>query len=124
MRIAIAFFAIAAATAGHAASAKIEAKVVRTLTTDGTRFGGCMVQLNHRIATLAAELRQPVMLECPGAWVTFSCSGTHTKVEAADRMFESAKMAFALDRTVVLEVTDAKKHHGHCYAHRVDVKKN
>lgn len=109
---------------GYAASAKIEAKALRTLATDGERFGGCMIQLNRNLAALAAELPDPVVLNCPGSWVTFSCSGTHTTKDAAARMFDSAKMAFELEKTVVLEVTDEKKHHGHCYARRVDVKKN
>ena len=124
LRITGLLLAATIATAGHAAAAKIEARVVRTLTTDGVRFGGCMVQLDRRIAVLAADLAQPVVLNCPGSWVTFSCSGTHTSKDAAERMFESAKSAFSLEKTIVLEVTDTKKHHGHCYAQRVDVKKN
>ena len=36
-------------------------------------------------------------------------------------MFESAQMAFALDRELMVEVTDEMKHNGHCYARRVDV---
>lgn len=109
--------------ATYAASAKIEAKAVRTLATDGTRFGGCMVQLDRNLAVVAAELPDPVALNCPGAWVTFSCSGTHTTKDAAARMFDSAKMGFELGRTLVLEVTDERTHHGHCFARRVDVKR-
>ena len=116
--------AIVVVPAIHAASAKITAKALRTLATDGDRFGGCMVQLNRNVAVLAANLPEPVVLNCPGSWVTFSCSGRHTTKEAAARMFESAKMGFELDKTLILEVTDEKKHHGHCYARRIDVKKD
>ena len=116
--------ALAIAATSHAVSAKIEAKAVRTLATDGARFGGCMVQLNRKVAVLAANLPEPIALDCPGHWVTFSCAGTHTTKDAALRMFESAKMGFELDKTLVLEVTDERKHNGHCYARRVDVKKN
>lgn len=83
-----------------------------------------MVQLNRNIAILAANLPEPVVLNCPGSWVTFSCSGVHTTKEAGARMFESAKMGFEQEKTLVLEVTDEKKHHGHCYARRIDVKKD
>ena len=116
--------AIVVVPASHAALAKITAKAQRTLATDGGRFGGCMVQLNRNIAVLAANLPEPVVLNCPGSWVTFSCSGVHTTKEAGARMFESAKMGFEQEKTLILEVTDEKKHHGHCYVRRIDVKKN
>lgn len=95
--------------------ARIEGKAVRTLTTGDGRFGGCMVQMDQRLADAG--------LDCT-KWVTFSCTGVHTSKDEGFRMFESAQMAFALDKTLVLEVRDDKKHNGHCYAQRVDVKKN
>lgn len=98
-----------------AAVERIEAKAVRTLTTGDGRFGGCMVQLDQSLAEAG--------LNCTN-WVTFSCTGVHTSKDEGFRMFESAQMAFALDKTIVLEVNDEKKHNGHCYARRVDVKKN
>ena len=105
------------AVATDAAVERIEGKAVRTLTTGDGRFGGCMVQLDKRLADTG--------LNCPGAWVTFSCTGVHTSTEEdGSRMFDSAQMAFSLDKTIVVEVNDEKKHNGHCYARRVDVKKN
>ena len=98
-----------------AAVERIEAKAVRTLTTGDGRFGGCMVQLNQSLAEAG--------LNCTN-WVTFSCTGVHASRDDGFRMFESAQMAFALDKTMVLEVNDEKKHNGHCYARRIDVKKN
>ena len=97
----------------HSATARIEALVVRTLTTDDGRFGGCMVRLDRRIADAG--------LDCPNSWVTFSCSGVHTTQTEAVRMFESAQLAFVQELTAMLEVTDGQKHHGFCYATRVDV---
>ena len=111
------FLALLLAAPVHAAVASIEAKATRTLTTGDGRFGGCMVQLDQSLSGSG--------LDCPSSnWVTFSCTGEHTSKDEGFRMFESAQMAFALDKTIVLEVTDEKKHNGHCYARRVDVKKN
>ena len=101
------------ALAAGAATERIEAGAARTLTTDDGRFGGCMVQLDQRVSEAG--------LDCPGSWVTFSCSGVHTSPDEGFRMFESAQMAFALDRRVMIEVTDELKHNGHCYGRRVDV---
>ncbi len=72
-----------------------------------------MVRLDRRIDEAG--------LDCPGSWVTFSCSGVHTTRTEAVRMFESAQLAFTHQHTAMFEVTDEKKHNGHCYATRVDV---
>ena len=110
-------FSLLSAVSVSAAVERIEAKAVRTLTTGDGRFGGCMVQLDEGLADAG--------LNCPNSnWVTFSCTGVHASKDDGFRMFESAQMAFALDKTLVLEVDDSKKHNGHCYARRVDVKKN
>ena len=110
-----ALFALLYTVHADAAVERIEAKAQRTLTTGDGRFGGCMVQVDQGLADAG--------LNCTN-WVTFSCTGVHTSKDEGFRMFESAQMAFALDKTIVLEVTDEKKHNGHCYARRVDVKKN
>ena len=109
------FLVLLSAVHVSAAIERIEAKAIRTLTTGDGRFGGCMVQLDESLSDAG--------LNCTN-WVTFSCTGEHTSKDEGFRMFESAQMAFALDKTIVLEVTDEKKHNGHCYARRVDVKKN
>ena len=100
------FLVLLSAVNAGAAVERIEAKVVRTLTAGDGRFGGCMVQLDESLADAG--------LNCTN-WVTFSCTGAHTSKEEASRMFESAQMAFSLDKTIVVEVNDEKKHNGHCY---------
>ncbi len=110
-----AFFVLLYTVHAGAAVERIEAKAERTLTTGDGRFGGCMVQLDQSLSDKG--------LNCTN-WVTFSCTGVHTSKDEGFRMFESAQMAFALDKTLVLEVDDERKHNGHCYARRVDVKKN
>lgn len=116
MAVLVSALLLLSAVGAEAAVERVEAKAVRTLTTGDGRFGGCMVQLNKRLSEVG--------LNCPGTWVTFSCTGVHASKEDGSRMFDSAQMAFSLDKTIVVEVNDEKKHNGHCYARRVDVKKN
>ena len=100
-------------SASDAPLVPVKAKVTGTLTTVDQRFGGCMVALDRPLADTA--------LNCPGRWITLSCSGVHSSVDDALRKFESARTAFQTGRAVLVEVTDAKKHQGWCYGQRVDV---
>ena len=109
----VALLAVLFAVPVNPATVGVTGKIVRTLTTDSDRWGGCMVALD---TALDGE-----GLNCPGNWVTFSCGGVHASKEDAARMFESAQMAFFADKTVRIEVTDQKKHNGHCFGRRVDV---
>lgn len=101
------------ASSSHAATATVTGNIDRTLTSDGATFGGCMILLDQVLSDYS--------LDCPSRWVTFSCTGDFASKDAAYRMFDSAQLAYALDRTVVVFVTDAKKHNGYCYANRIDV---
>lgn len=103
------------AFSAHAATERIAATIERTMTTDGERFGGCMVALSRELADFG--------LNCPGRWVTFSCTGVHSPKDHASAMFVSAQSAFLNDLAVYVHVTDEKKHNGHCYANRIDVRK-
>ena len=104
---------MALAMPGSATTVAVEANVVRTLVADQERFGGCMAKLDKPLASLG--------LDCPGAWVSFSCTGTFTPKDIAYRMFDSAQMAFALEKPVMVQVDDTRKHNGNCYAQRIDV---
>ena len=99
--------------AAVATTADFKAKITRTLASDENVFGGCMVLLN----------KSPVSegLDCTGSWVTFSCSGEHLSKSSALRMFDSAQMAFLMDRTVHVEVDDTRKHNQRCLVTRIDV---
>ena len=110
-----ALFALALAIPANSATESVRGKVIRTMATGDGRFGGCMAQLDIRLADQG--------LDCPGgrSWVTFSCTGVHNPESAGARMFESARAAFAQGRTVLVEATDEKKHNGHCYVQRIDV---
>lgn len=97
----------------HAAKAVIQGKIERTLTSDGATYGGCMIFLDQVLANYA--------LNCTGRWVTFSCTGDFAPKDAAYRMFDSAQLALALDKEVLVIVDDLKKHNGFCYAERIDI---
>ena len=116
MKQSMAIFLVLMAThalPGQATTVAVTANVVRTLVADQDRFGGCMAKLDQVLANSG--------LDCPGTWVSFSCSGTFTPKDIAYRMFDSAQMAFALGKLVSVQVDDTKKHNGHCYARRIDV---
>jgi hypothetical protein len=97
----------------HAATAYLTANVTRTLVADQDRWGGCMVLLDKPVSSVG--------LNCPGNWVSFSCNGTFTSKDVAYRMFDSAQMAYALGKQVLILVDDMKKHNGFCYGNRIDV---
>lgn len=97
----------------------MDATVMRTLASEDDIFGGCAVRLDKTGAAVATAAGQSVA--CPHLWVTFSCSGDHTSKSNALRMFDSAQMAFALDRKVNVRVDDSKKHNGFCFVKRIDV---
>ena len=60
-------------------------------------------------------------LDCPGRWVTFSCTGEHAAQEDAHRMFDELRLAMASETAVELRVTDERKHDGYCQAIRLRV---
>ncbi len=110
---ALAFLLVFPLTAA-ATTLQIDAKITRTLAADETKFGGCMAHLDVSPATEGLDCNS-------GNWVTFSCSGDHVSKSSALRMFDSAQMAFLMDRTVRVTVDDSRKHDGWCLAERIDV---
>lgn len=97
-----------------AATATLDAKVTRTLAADDERFGGCMAWLS--VSPFAEGL------DCnSGNWVTFSCTGQHHSKSSGLRMYDSAQLAFTIDRTVRVTVDDTRKHNGWCLVERIDV---
>ncbi|MYE83076.1 MAG: hypothetical protein F4X36_14815 [Gammaproteobacteria bacterium] len=90
-----------------------DAKVTRTLASDGEKFGGCMAFLS------VSPVDQG--LDCASSWVTFSCTGEHVTKSSALRMFDSAQMAFLMDRLVRVTVDDTRKHNNYCLVERIDV---
>lgn len=102
------------ALAASAQTARVESEIARTLAHEGPQFGGCMVLLN-------VELRRETGVDCKTKWVTFSCTGDFVNKDAAMRLFDSAKMAFALNKKVMITVDDTRKHNGFCFGQRIEV---
>lgn len=90
-----------------------QVRVTKTLIADDGRWGECMAEFNRSLASVG--------LDCPGNWVSFSCSGDFTTKDNANRMFESARMAQALGFRAYVVVNDQLKHNGYCYANRIDL---
>ena len=100
-------------SSSSATTAFIKASVRSTLIADQDRWGGCMVYLDQPLSSVG--------LNCPSNWVSFSCNGTFTTKDVGYRLFDSAQMAYALKKQVLIQVDDTKKHNGYCYGSRVDV---
>jgi len=97
----------------HAFEAIVTGAVQRTLVADQGRWGGCMMVIDKTLTDYG--------LDCPSQWLSFSCSGVFAAKDVAYRMFDSAQMAYALGKDVLVTVDDTKKHNGYCYANRIDV---
>lgn len=83
--------------------------VTKIVTTDGSH-GGCM-------AALSIDPKSKLS-SCGSEFVTFSCTGVNTTVNNANNMFDTAKMAYALNKPVALGITDEKGHDGYCQVYR------
>ena len=105
--------AIPQAASVNAAVEGITTTVTRTMSLADDRFGGCAVRLNDAPGESG--------LNCSSNWVTFSCSGDHASKSNAARNFDSAQMAFALNRRIRVWVDDSKTHNGLCFVERIDV---
>lgn len=101
----------------YATQGGMYAKVRRVLVTGDSLYGGCMALLDKAINTASNAPN------CPGAWVSFSCTGTYTSKDMASHLLVQAQLALALDKFVYVVVNDAKKHNGYCVASRIDVSK-
>ena len=88
-----------------------EGKLLRVLQTSDGKYGSCMVGLPIQVNTVLAG--------CKDSWVTFSCSGNFASKSDASAMMESAKMAYALNKTVLMRVDNTKLHNGYCFSNYV-----
>ncbi len=86
--------------------------VDRTLVSDGSRWGGCMVLLSEDPADV---------LPACGRWLSFSCDGTYTDPVRGYRMLDQAQLALATGMAVNVIIDDSRKHDGYCFASRIDV---
>ena len=89
------------------------AKITQLITTE-TTYGGCMAKLSKPISSVVGN--------CPSSWVTLSCDGSlGNSVPRASAMWDSAQLAYALDKTVLVKVDNTKKINGYCYSNLIRV---
>lgn len=105
----------------HAAQGNLTTTVTRTDVFSDI-YGGCMAGLAVATNTAVVAAGQPT-LNCPGNYVSFSCTGTYSSKDIAFYMFDQAQLALALNKQVYLAIDDTKKHNGYCFATRIDVLK-
>lgn len=99
---------------GQATTVSIDTRITRTLVA-ADAFGGCMAALDVAPSESGLDCR------AGSKWVTFSCTGEHAARSAALRMFDSAQLAFVMERRVRVWVDDTRKHNGFCFVSRIDV---
>lgn len=112
----IAFMLMAAVTyipVTEAANGTLIAGITRVLAHKENLFGGCMALMSKAPST--------VLPDCVSRWISFSCTGDFNAKDHANRMYDNAQMAMALNRRVKVVFSDLRKHNGHCVAHRIDV---
>jgi len=98
--------------------------VARTLVSNQNLYGGCMAGLAVPINTAVVSPGQPATtLNCPGNYVSFSCTGTYNSKDLAFYMLDQAQLALSLNKQLYVTVDDTKLHNGYCVALRVDVLK-
>ena len=110
----ISFFVLLAvfwSPTSHTAVEGRSGKVTSIMAHD-TLYGNCMIY----IASTST-------IDCPGGWVSLSCSGQLNTRSNAARMLEMAQMAYATNTNVYVNVTDEKKHNGYCVVNRLDISK-
>lgn len=85
-----------------------DANVIGLMTTPAV-YGGCMVQLSKPIYGAVAA--------CPDDWVSFACTGTaNNSVDRAAAMWDTATLAYVLNKKIRVRVDSAKKLNGYCFA--------
>jgi hypothetical protein len=112
VKLSVAVWTLASMSAS-AATGSMVTTVERFLTIAGDRYGGCMAELAHPIASQG--------LDCRGNWVTFSCSGDFASQKDAQRNLEMAQFAFALEKQVRVYIDDSFTHNTYCFANRIDL---
>jgi len=100
-------------TAAAADTGAITAFVEKTLVTNDSSRGGCMVALT--------EDPSKVLPACRKTWVSFSCDGTYTDPVRAYRMLDQAQLSLATGLLVQITFTDEKMHEGYCVATKIKV---
>jgi hypothetical protein len=108
------FAAFALPMPANAVQGSLISTIISVLLTSDPYYGGCMVYLSNPINTASNSPN------CPSSWVSFSCDGTYASKEMASMMLDQAQLAYAMKKTVMVYVDDAKKHNGYCTVTRLD----
>jgi hypothetical protein len=76
------------------------AKILKMISTSDGQYGGCMIQLDKNVNKANPSCR------LYNNWVSLDCDGNFNPKSGALANWSSAQMAFALDLTVRVNVSD------------------
>ena len=99
----------------YATRAYVIANIKQTLLSMPDIYGSCMVRVD------IPETLTSYGVDCPGQWISLSCTGDFHPKDIAYKMFDTAQMSLAIGANVQIEVNDLKKHNGYCVAERMDI---
>ena len=107
--------ALAAASALGQVS-HVSGKVARIAALTNGSIGECAVMLD-------VDIVEETGIDCNQHWITFDCAGRQATFgkAAAARMFDSAKLAYAMDRGIRVWLRPEAKIGEFCIASRIDV---
>jgi hypothetical protein len=92
-----------------------DAKILKMISTSDGDYGGCMILLDKNVRTENSA--------CPVAnWVSLDCDGNYNPKSGALANWSSAQMAYALDLTVSVKVSDDLAN-GYCTSAYIRIEK-
>jgi len=99
-------------SSAYAELGQIQGRITRTLA--DSQYGGCMIRLDANIQT--------VLPNCGKDWISLDCDAEYHTPEQSSAMWDSALLALALDKVVVVWAEDTQLvTQGFCTARRIDI---
>lgn len=96
-------------SSAFAATGTLSGVTVSKMIVAESRFGGCMIMLSKPIST--------ALPSCPDQWLTLACDGSlDNSVARAMQKWDTAQLAYALGKEVLVSANDQKTANGYCFA--------
>ena len=83
---------------------------IETLLVETERYGACMIYTSS----------SPT-INCPANWISLDCTASFHSKEESRRFWDTAQLAFAMERRIYVVINDLKKHNGYCVLERLDI---
>jgi hypothetical protein len=113
LTVSLVFATLACSTAWGSERNLVDANITRVLISAGT-YGGCMAAV-----TVDPSTQLPA---CGQWWVSFECQKDNSSDSVIGyRMLDQAQMALALNKKVLVTISDATIYNGYCVVKRMDI---